>query len=221
MHKPWPNKSLQPTAAALGISMAIGNSTPSGFGHASFRRLWLSLIVRPLRMTARQIFSVLALVPLMFLMSSCESPKSKSQDVVARLCQHIVQKRQKMIVDTNQAEIVWSDGAILEVGTNFPSKLENLIARPTHYHDIRSLVKQLDAVSTSWTEAFVTRSARGDSFATIRSSDGTISVSVESVYAEYLGQRYPTAVIRIRGESGPIIFVVDGQIRASVMPVKF
>ncbi|MFA7006063.1 MAG: hypothetical protein WC429_18610, partial [Verrucomicrobiia bacterium] len=153
---------------------------------------------------------------------SGENPKPKSSDVVARLCQHIVQKRQKMIVDTNQTEVVWSDGAILEVGTNFPGALQELISRPTHHHDIRSFVKQLEAGSTSqWRDASVARSARGDSYATIRSSDGKISASVESLYVEYLAHRYPTAIIRVRRESEPVIFVVDGKIRASVMPVRF
>jgi hypothetical protein len=49
----------------------------------------------------------------------------KSTDVVTRLRQHILQKRRKMIVDTNQTEILWSDGAILEAGTNFPPPCSN------------------------------------------------------------------------------------------------
>src|SRR6266516_486298 len=126
-----------------------------------------------------------------------------------------------MIVDTNQTEIVWSDGAILEISTNFPTSLQELISRPTHYHNIRSFVTQLDAKSSQWRDASLTRSPRGDSYAIVRTSDGKVSTSVESLYVEYLGQRYPTATVRMRVEFEPIILVVDGEIRASLMPVKF
>jgi hypothetical protein len=127
-----------------------------------------------------------------------------------------------MIVDTNQTEIVWSDGAILEIGTNFPPALQELISRPTHYHDIRSFVAQLEAGKTSeWKDASVVRSPRGDGYSTVRSLDGKVSTSVETMYVEYLKQRYPTASVRIKGESEPVIFLVAGEIRASVMPVKF
>jgi hypothetical protein len=173
-------------------------------------------------MTAHRLFRLVTLALLLLLMSSCDDrPITKSSDVVTRLCQHVVQKRQKLIVDTNQNEIVWSDGAILEVGTDFPTGLQELISRPTHYHDIRSFLTQLDAKSSQWRDATVTRSPRGDSYAIIRTPDGKVSTSVESLYVEYLGQRYPTATIRMRGEFEPIIFVVDGEIRASLMPVKF
>lgn len=173
-------------------------------------------------MSAHRFFLLLTLALLLPFMSSCgDSQKTKAPDVVTRLCQHIVQKRQKMIVDTNQAEIVWSDGAILEVGTTFPDGLQELISRPTHHHDIRSFLMQLDTKSSQWRTASVTRSPRGDSYAVIQTPDGKISTTVESLYVEYLGQRYPTATIRMRGEFEPIIFVVDGEARASLMPVKF
>ncbi len=182
-----------------------------------------ALHVRPLALvTAYQRFLIPALLSLLFVVSShAEGPKAKASDVVTRLCQHIVEKRRKMIVDTNQTEIVWSDGAILEVGTNFPSGLQELISRPNRYHDIRSFVKQLDTASTfEWKEASVTPSVRREGYATIKSLDGKIAASVQSLYVEYLRERYPTATIRIRGEFEPIIFVVDRQIRASVMPMK-
>lgn len=126
-----------------------------------------------------------------------------------------------MIVDIDQTTIVWSDGAILEVGTDFPRELQELISRPTRYHDIRSFLNQLNADAPEWTKAFTTRSERGDRYAVIRSPDQKISTTVESLYVEYLVQRYPAADIRIKGQFEPIIFVVDGEIRASVMPVKF
>jgi hypothetical protein len=43
---------------------------------------------------------------------------------------------------------------------------------------------------------------------------------VELLYVEYLGQRYPRASIWIKGQFDPIAFVVAGELRAAVMPVK-
>jgi len=146
---------------------------------------------------------------------------TSSSDVVTRLCRHIIQKRKKLLVDTNQAEIIWSDGAILEAGTSFPSALQELISRPTGHRDIRSFLKKVaDENASGWKDASVTRSSRGYDYAAVRSLDGKVKAEVESVYVEYLGQRYPHAKIRMRDVYGPILFVVDGQIRASVMPLK-
>jgi hypothetical protein len=174
-------------------------------------------------MTASQFFLLTSLLSLQLITSSCsESPAGKSSDVVTRLCQHIAQKRQKMIVDTNQTEIVWSDGAILEVGTNFPGDLQELVSKPTHYHDIGSFVKKFDIGDAfEWREAFISTSSRRDGFTTIASLDGATTASVEPLYVEYLGKRYPTASIRIKGQFEPIIFIVHGRIQAVVMPVKF
>src|SRR6266853_4734011 len=101
-------------------------------------------------MTARKHLTLLLLMTLLFTASSCDDKGStKRTDVVTRLCRQIARKRQKMIVDTNQTEIVWSDGAILEFGTNFPTALQELISRPTRYQDIHSFVKELDARKAS------------------------------------------------------------------------
>lgn len=168
------------------------------------------------RLSTLMVLTVLAFAP------SCSKSEPRRTDVVSRLCQHIVQNRQKFIVDTNQTEIIWSDGAILEFGTNFPAALQKMISRPTHHHDIRSFVAQLQSGNASeWKNASVVRSSRGERYWTIRSVDGSVSTLVESLYIEYLDERYPTAGIRIKGKSDPVLFQVGDQVRASVMPVKF
>jgi len=124
-------------------------------------------------------------------------------------------------VDTNQAEIIWSDGAILEFGTNFPAGLQAIISRPTHYHDIRSFVANLQAGSSvEWRNALIAP-YKGERYYTIRSADGSVSTSVDPLYVEYLCERYPAANIRIKGKFDPVLFLVGGEIKASVMPVKF
>jgi 3-deoxy-D-arabino-heptulosonate 7-phosphate (DAHP) synthase class II len=160
---------------------------------------------------------------LLALASSCSKHDSPGRtDVVSRLCQHIVQNRQKMIVDASQVEVVWSDGAILEFGTNFPVALQKLISEPTQYRDIRSVVAKLQTEkSPEWKSALVAGSSQGDRYATIRSTDGSVTTFVQSLYVEYLHERYPTAGIRIRGRLDPVLFLIGGEVRASVMPVKF
>jgi hypothetical protein len=118
--------------------------------------------------------------------------------------------------------MVWSDGVVLEAGTTFPATLQHLISRPTHYHDIRSFINKVKAVSATggWSKASVLRSARGDERSAIRSADGRITASVNSLYVDYLNERYPTATVRIRSDTDPILFEVDGEIRAMLMPIK-
>lgn len=147
--------------------------------------------------------------------------KSDPSLIITRLCRHIIGQRHKMIIDIDPGTMVWSDGAILEVGTDFPPQLQELISRPTGYQDIRSFLRGLGADAPEWRRASVGRSERGDRYAAIRSSDQMISTTVESLYVEYLAQRFPSADIRIKGQLEPVIFLVDGEIRACVMPVKF
>lgn len=140
---------------------------------------------------------------------------------IARLCHHIVEQRQKMLVDAKRSEIIWSDGAILEVGANFPGALQELISRPTEHQNLWSFVEHLETdADTPWRNASVNRSAPDDTLANVGSMDGKVSATVMSLYTDYLEQRYPTASIRIKGEFEPIIFVVDGKIRATLMPVQ-
>lgn len=123
-------------------------------------------------------------------------------------------------MDTNQVEVIWSDGAILEFGTNFPPALQELISRPSHYYDIRSFVAQCLAPNSSeWKNASVVRSSKPGPYSFIRSKDGSVSSSVQSLYVEYLHERYPTARVRIKGKFDPVLFLVGDEIRASVMPM--
>jgi hypothetical protein len=165
----------------------------------------------------------LILCGLLLTMPACNNDQrsTKVTNVVDPLCRHIVENRKKMIVDTNQAETVWSDGAILEIGVDFPAALQKLISKPTHYHDIRSFVENLDSGNrTAWRIASVHRSPLGPRYSVVKSDDGKISTTVESLYIGYLRQRYPAATIHIRSEFEPIIFLVAQKVRASVMPLK-
>lgn len=177
-------------------------------------------IIHSMRLTRYRLATLLCLLVLTSACSKHDSP-GQTDAAASRLCQHIAFNRLSIVVDTNKAEIVWSDGRILECGTNFPSALQGIIARPDHYHDIRAFVAKLQADgSTGWRNASVVRTSNSDRYSTIRSSDGSVSVTVQSLYLEYLHERYPTASIRVKGQFDPILFLVGGELKASVMPVK-
>jgi len=148
---------------------------------------------------------------------------AKGSDVIDRLCQHIVENRKKMILDgaTNQTETIWSDGAILEVGTNFPPALQKLISKPTMYRDIGSTLQRLgsSASDSQWKEAAAAPISQGQRYLKIQSLDHKVTVQVESLYIEYLQQRCPKAQIRVKEERGPAVFIVNGRVRAAIMPV--
>ena len=148
---------------------------------------------------------------------------AKGSDVTDRLCQHILENRKKMILDgaTNQPETVWSDGAILEVGTNFPPALQKLISKPTMYRNIRSTIQQLEASASDaqWKDAAASPIVQGQRYLKVQSLDHKVTVSVEALYVEYLQQRCPKAHIRLRSEQGPVVFIMNGQVRAGIMPV--
>ena len=146
-------------------------------------------------------------------------PSAKGADVVDRLCQHIQENRKKIILDgaTNETEVVWSDGAMLEIGSNFPPALQKLFSRPTMYRNIRAVLHQLQ-MEFGWKEATATV-VSGERYAKIQSLDGKVSIKVEALYIEYLRQRYPKARFHLKAEQAPVICTVDGHIRAGIMPV--
>jgi hypothetical protein len=175
------------------------------------------------RMTSHRLCGMVALVAVTVTLSSCDKGKGRSakNDAVAQLCRQVAERRAKIVVDTNETEIVWSDGAILEVGTNFPAGVRELISGPVYYHDVRSFVAKFGgAKAPEWKDASVVPSARGEPYVKITSSDGKVSAAVASAYVNYLNERYPTAKVRIKGEFDPVVFVVGDEVRASVMPVR-
>src|SRR5215813_5859234 len=99
--------------------------------------------MKPIVTTRTPVLIWLALLILPFVVE--QAAPASSENIVVQLCDHIMKNRQKMFVDTNQTELVWSDGAILEIGTNFPTQLQKLICSPSRYQDIQEFLRKLDA----------------------------------------------------------------------------
>ena len=168
--------------------------------------------------TLRCLLLRLPLLALLLALSACGNSDTNT---VKKLVRH-VRTRSKMILDTNGTEMVWSDGAILEVGTNFPAQLQEIISQPTAHTEIHPFIEQFDSGNApGWKDASTSPSPRRRGCSVVRSSDGTVSAVVQSVYVEYLHQRYPAMKIRVKSDQDPVLFVVDGQIRSAVMPMRF
>ena len=167
----------------------------------------------------RSIYFVPVLVALALVASQVSGADSVSDSVVARLCQH-VKARKIMHVDRSQPEIIWSDGAMFEIARTFPRELEGLIAKPTSTRDLGPIVKRMSPdPAQGWQDAKIVKSGRGQEHATIQSADGKVTLQVASHYFDYLHERYPRARVWIKGNLNAVLFVVDGTLRASVMPI--
>lgn len=173
------------------------------------------------KMRVNEYFGRIVFVTLLPLILLGTTSSRAQTDVNSRLCQHIVQDRQKIYVDSNKDEVVWSDGGFMEVGTNFPPDLEALILKPTRHLDLNSTIAQLNAgMVAGWSEAVVRASPLGKGCSIIQSMDGGVSVTVASIYIEYLSERYPASSIRIKSETEPTVFLVAGKVQAAIMPLK-
>lgn len=144
---------------------------------------------------------------------------SDSSGAVARLCQ-AVRERKQMIVDNEQSEIIWSDGAMFEVAGKFPPALQELISAAKDHRNLKPAITRMAGNPTEWKDASVSRSPKGDAFRIVKSSDGTLSVTVSSAYIDYLRERYPKARVRIKGEFQPVLFLVGDTVRGAIMPLK-
>jgi hypothetical protein len=124
-------------------------------------------------------------------------------------------------VDNAQPEIIWSDGAMFEVASKFPAALQELISASNNHRDLKPVIARMAAdLGVNWKDATVSRSPKGEKFRTVRSADGTLSVTVSSAYIDYLKERYPKARVRIKGDLQPVIFLVGDAIRGAIMPIK-
>ena len=154
------------------------------------------------------------------LAGACHEPASTVDTALAtqRLCNHIAGSRKRMIVNPIGSETVWSDGALMERATDFPAPLRALIDKPTETRDMLALLQSIDSRNSEWHAADLRRTGEGDFACEV--TDGTIKAPVHCVYTSYLQARYPTGKVRLLAAVEPILFVVDGRLKAVLMPVK-
>jgi len=70
-----------------------------------------------------------------------------------------------------------------------------------------------------WQNAKILKTGRGQDHAVVQSADGEVTLSVASPYFDYVHARYPGARIWVKDRLSAVLFVVDGSLRAAVMPI--
>ena len=99
-------------------------------------------------------------------------PADVSSRTVAQLCEHVKTKK-LLLVDRSRSEIIWSDGAMMEVARSFPSELEQLISSPTAARDLQPMIIQIMRnLSEGAQDAKVLDQGRGKDFVVVESADG-------------------------------------------------
>ena len=142
-----------------------------------------------------------------------------SAGVVSRLSEH-VKTRKTLYVDRTGPEMIWSDGAMYEVTKSVPRELEALLAPAKGGPDMQAIMKRFTPqAEQGWQEAKIVRSGRGQEPAVIESKDGQHTLDVAAPYFDYLHGRYPKARLWLKDRLSPLVFMVDGNVRAMVMPM--
>ena len=143
-----------------------------------------------------------------------------TNDAAQALADHITATRRSIIVDTNRTRTAWSDGAILEVATNFPSAVEQLVLRPSRYQSIHPYLDQLAvAESGVWKRAELT-SKNKEGLRTVVTTDGSVKIFVNQLYLDYAFQRYTNATLWIKGPLDPVVVRAGTQVCVAIMPIN-
>jgi hypothetical protein len=145
-----------------------------------------------------------------------------SETAVELLCS-LIAARRTMVVNKVGSDVLWSDGAMFEIGGRFPPRLQRMISAPTRRHDARPYLAALQAsLNAEWSPAAVDAQTRSDGQARgvdVRSSRGATRVRIDPIYLDYLLYRFPAAGLFVRGDRDPVLFVAEGRIKAAVMPL--
>lgn len=160
----------------------------------------------------------LRLLLILALLPACKTKTVDAELATQRLCNQVAKNRQRMLVNRLGGDTVWSDGALLERAPSFPAQLQALIGRPTEQRDMLAMLQDLDNRKAAWQRAQLRHDGEGDFGCRIRA--GKVEAPVNCIYTTYLQARYPDAVILLKSALEPIRFVVDGTLRAALMPVK-
>ena len=85
-----------------------------------------------------------------------------SETAVELLCS-LIAARRTMVVNKVGSDVLWSDGAMFEIGGRFPPRLQRMISVPTRRHDARPYLAALQAsLNAEWLPAAVDAQTRSD-----------------------------------------------------------
>jgi len=156
----------------------------------------------------------------LILLTGVDVSAGETNDAAQALVDHITATHRSIIVDTNRTRTAWSDGVILEVATNFPSAVEQLVLRPSRYQSIHPYLDQLAVAESGVWKRSKMRSKNKEGLRTIVTTDGSVKIFVNSLYLDYAFQRYTNATLWIKGPFDPVVVRAGTQICAAIMPIK-
>jgi hypothetical protein len=173
--------------------------------------------------------SRLAFLALAVLLAACPKPSTPAANAGSdlanqRLHDHIVKSQRKVFLETVGADVIWSDGALIERASTFPSPVTQLHATPTRQAELKmsenalsAFMQDFDLRKSQWHAATIERKGPDHG---CQVTDGTIRADVNCLYVSYFEGRYPKAKFLLKAQLEPVLLVEGDQLRGALMPVK-
>jgi hypothetical protein len=136
---------------------------------------------------------------------------------------HIATQQRKVITDTNSTRILWSDGVILEVADRLPLTINSILNGTPYHTDLqRFLNGTQQQLHAEYHPARMREKSSREGYIEFESASATPKIQsfVNPVYVAYVQARYPASAVLLKGKYDPVVFTVDGQIRALILPFK-
>ena len=170
----------------------------------------------------RGIFIAIGTTALLLILGCSVKKEANTATAAAELLRtHIVSKQRMVITDTNGAEIVWSDGVIVEITGSLPAPIQSLASRTQYHTDIRSTIKRVEAdLQTEYRPGRQREKSSREGYVEFEGDKPEIHALLNPVYVAYVEARYPECSTLLKGKYDPVVFTVKGEIRALIMPFK-
>jgi hypothetical protein len=134
---------------------------------------------------------------------------------------HIASHQRKVITDTNSARILWSDGVILEITDRLPLTIHSLLIDTPYHTDLRTVLNGVhEQLRAEYHPARIREKSSREGYVEFESATPKIQAFVNPVYVAYVQARYPGSTVLLRGNYEPVVFMVEGKVRALILPFK-
>jgi hypothetical protein len=134
---------------------------------------------------------------------------------------HIASQQRKVITDTNSDRILWSDGVILEISDRLPLTIHSLLIDTPYHSDLRTILSGVqEQLPAEYHPARMREKSSREGYVEFETDTPKIQAFVNPVYVAYVQARYPGSAVLLRGKYDPVVFTVDGRIRALILPFK-
>jgi hypothetical protein len=144
-----------------------------------------------------------------------------------RLCDHVRDDHRPVYVEHLGADVVWSDGALLERATDLPPSVKTLVATPRQRTDggiaegaVVQYLLDVDKRRAEWHPGAVGQRKPIAHSIACEVTAGTTTALVDCLYLDYLAVRYPRGVLLVRAPLDAVVLVDGDILRGAVMPMR-